>query len=72
MSLQDIHPTQIATIPFANDDFVLSRRFSGQFGNFVKYFGKNAPVKFYVMFTMQPENQSLYPELRSLSLQKNS
>ena len=71
VSLQDIHPTQIATIPFTNDDFVLSRRFSGNNGNFVKYFGKNAPVKFYVMFIMQPENLSLYPELRSLSLQKN-
>ena len=71
VSLQDIHPTQIATIPFTNDDFVLSKRFSGQFGKFVKYFGKNAPVKFYVMLIMQPENLSLYPELRSLSLQKN-
>lgn len=71
VSLQDIHPTQIATIPFTNDDFVLSRRFSGNNGNFVKYFGKNAPVKFYVMLIMQPENLSLYPELRSLSLQKN-
>ena len=56
---------------FTNDNFVLSRRFSGNNGNFVKYFGKNAPVKFYVMFIMQPENLSLYPELRSLSLQKN-
>jgi hypothetical protein len=71
VSLQDIHPTQIATIPFTNDDFVLSKRFSGNNGNFVKYFGKNAPVKFYVMLIMQPENLSLYPELRSLSLQKN-
>jgi hypothetical protein len=56
VSLQDIHPTQVATIPFTNDDFVLSRRFSGNNGKFVKYFGKNAPVKFYVMFIMQPEN----------------
>jgi hypothetical protein len=71
VSLQDIHPTQVATLPFTNDDFVLSRKFSGKFGNFVKYFGKNTPVKFYVMFIMQPENLSLYPELRSLSLQKN-
>ena len=70
VSLQDIHPTQVATLPFTNDDFVLSRRFSGKFGNFVKYFEKNAPVKFYVMFIMQPENLSLYPELRSFSLQK--
>ena len=70
VSLQDIHPTQVATIPFTNDDFVLSRRFSGIYGNFVKYFGKDTPIMYYVMLIMQPENLSLYPELRSLSLQK--
>ena len=70
VSLQDIHPTQVATIPFTNDNFVLSRRFSGIYGNFVKYFGKNTPIMYYVMLIMQPENLSLYPELRSLSLQK--
>ena len=70
VSLQDIHPTQVATIPFTNDNFVLSRRFSGIYGNFVKYFGKDTPIMYYVMLIMQPENLSLYPELRSLSLQK--
>jgi hypothetical protein len=70
VSLQDIHPTQVATIPFTNDNFVLSRRFSGIYGNFVKYFGNNTPIIYYVMLIMQPENLSLYPELRSLSLQK--
>jgi hypothetical protein len=60
VSLQDIHPTQVATIPFTNDNFVLSRRFSGIYGNFVKYFGKNTPIIYYVMLIMQPENLSLF------------
>ena len=69
VSLQDIHPTQVATIPFTKDHFALSRRFSGIHGNFVKYFGRATPVEYYVMFILQPENLSLYPELRPSSLQ---
>ena len=71
VSLQDIQPTQVATIPFTTDHFALSRRFSGKYGNFVKYFGNGTTsVEYYVMIIMQPENLSLYPELRPMHLQK--
>jgi hypothetical protein len=71
VSLQDIHPTQVATIPFTGDHFALSKRFSGVNGKFVKYFGNSSALAYYVMLIMQPENLSLYPDFRPLSLQKH-
>ena len=70
VSLQDIFPTQVATIPFTEEHYALSRRFSGKYGKFVRYFGKNAEVKYYVMIIMQPENISLFPDLRPMLLQR--
>jgi hypothetical protein len=72
VSLQDIQPTQVATIPFTADHFALSKRFSGVYRNFVKYFEKSSALAYYVMLIMQPENLSLYPDFRPLFLQKNS
>jgi hypothetical protein len=70
VSLQDIYPTQVATIPFTEEHYALSRRFSGKYGKFVRYFGKNAEIKYYVMIIMQPENLSLFPDLRPMLLQR--
>jgi hypothetical protein len=70
VSLQDIYPSQVATIPFSRDHKALSKRISGIYGKFIRYFGSATAIDYYVMITLQPENLSLYSDFRPLHLQK--
>jgi hypothetical protein len=72
VSLHDIYPTQIATIPFYDREHSMTSRISEKFPvKFVKKrTGSAEDISYFVMLKLQPENLSLYIDSRTMLLQK--